>query len=196
MTTTRNVAIVLFDHVEVLDFAGPFEVFNVAARDEPHFNVYTIAAQSPITARGGLSINPHYELSDYPQPDVLVVPGGWGTRPLLEDVAFLDWLKAQTTSLEYLLSVCTGSLLLGKIGLLDGLSATTHHGAFAELRTHAPNTTVREDLRVVDNGKVVTSGGISAGIDMALYMVAKLVSADHAHATAAYMEYRWHPEDV
>lgn len=189
----RNVAILLFDEVEVLDFAGPFEVFNVAARikGEPAvFNVYTLAAQAQISARGGLLVTPHYTLADYPPPDILLVPGGWGTRPLLHDTALLEWLQKQGADVELLLSVCTGSIVLGKAGLLDNLSATTHHSVFDLLREHAPRTTVVEDARFVDNGRVITSGGISAGIDMALHVVARLLGEDHAEATASYMEYR------
>ncbi len=189
----RNVVILLFDEVEVLDFAGPFEVFSVAARldDEPPLlNVVTVAQHSPVTTRGGLSVTPHYTLADCPRPDILLVPGGWGTRPLLHDAALLDWIVRQAEGVELLLSVCTGSLLLGKAGLLDGLRATTHRSAFGLLREHAPAASVVEDERFVDNGRVITSGGISAGIDMALHVVGRLFGAEHAQTTAAYMEYR------
>lgn len=189
----RNIAILLFDEVEVLDFAGPFEVFSVAARingEPPLLHVYTVAQHSPVITRGGLSVTPHYALADCPRPDILLVPGGWGTRPLLHDAALLSWIARQAEGVELLLSVCTGSLLLGKAGLLDGLRATTHHSAFALLREHAPAAAVVEDERFVDNGRVITSGGISAGIDMALHVVGRLFGAEHARATAAHMEYR------
>lgn len=189
----RNVAILIFDEVEVLDFAGPFEVFSVAARimgEPPVLNVYTLAAQAQVSTRGGLQVIPHHTLADYPRPDILLVPGGWGIRPLLQDAAMSDWVAAQAAEVELLLSVCTGSVLLGKAGLLDGLRATTHHSAFDLLREHAPATVVDEDARFVDNGTVITSGGISAGIDMALYVVARLLGDEHAQTTAAYMEYR------
>ncbi len=193
----RNVAILIFDDVEVLDFAGPYEVFTVAARvgdGPPPFDVYTVAPTSPVSARGGLAIMPHYTLAECPRPDLLLVPGGQGTRPLLADDALLTWIAARAAGAELLLSVCTGALLLGKAGLLDGLRATTYHTAFDLLRAVAPKATVDEDRRFVDNGRVITSAGVSAGIDMALHVVARLLGADHARATAAYMEYRWQPE--
>jgi len=195
MTQQRNVAILIFDEVEVLDFCGPFEVFAVTrVDDQPAFNVYTVAEKSPISARNGLSVNPKYLLDDCPQPDILLVPGGWGTRKEMHNPAIVDWVKGQFAQLELLLSVCTGSLILGKAGLLDGLSATTHHGAFNTLREAAPNSTVCEGTRYVDNGKIVTSGGISAGIDMSFHIVQRLLGEQTAIATAKYMEFDWSPQ--
>jgi len=191
----RNVAILIFDDVEVLDFAGPFEVFNVTGEViEPHpFNVYTVAlAAFPVYARGKLNITPAYSIDDCPPPDILIVPGGLGTRPLLESEALLNWLREQVDEVEYLLSVCTGALLLGKAGLLDGLEATTHHTAFKLLRELAPKAQVIENKRYVDtNGKIITAGGISAGIDMALYVVHKLLGEEALAATLTEMEYEW-----
>src|SRR5690349_8576184 len=138
---SRNVAILIFDDVEVLDFCGPFEVFGVAGRtlSEKPFNVYTIAENvAPVIARNGLSVNPNYTLADCPKPDILLIPGGNGTRREMNNVPLLDWIKTQALQVELLLSVCTGSLLLGKAGLLDGLSATTHYRALDELREAAP----------------------------------------------------------
>jgi transcriptional regulator GlxA family with amidase domain len=195
MTQQRNVAILIFDEVEVLDFCGPFEVFSVTQGSEGKpFNVYTVAEKSPISARNNLSVNPTYLLENCPTPDILVVPGGWGTRKEMNNPIIVDWVKNQFAQLELMLSVCTGSLILGKAGLLDGLSATTHHGAFDTLRTAAPNTQVCEGERYVDNGKIVTSGGISAGIDMAFHFVSRLLGEDTAVATAKYMEFDWTPE--
>jgi len=196
MTQTRNVAILIFDDVEVLDFSGPFEVFSVAGRNfQPApFNTYTVASSAePVLAKGQLSINPHYTFTTCPLPHILLVPGGWGTRRLLDNGPMLDWIVEQSERVEYLLSVCTGSLLLGRAGLLDGLGATTHHTAFDLLRQVAPTATIYPERRYVDNGRIVTSSGISAGIDMALYMVAKLLDQETAQATADYMEYRWLP---
>ncbi len=197
MTKQRNVAILIFDEVEVLDFAGPFEVFNVTGEvlEPAPFNVYTIAQSSePIKARGQLSINPHYTLDTCPQPDILLVPGGAGTRPLLKNQLLQDWLIAQAGQVEYLLSVCTGSLVLAKAGLLDGLGATTHNAAFDLLRENGPTTTVYTDKRYVDNGKIITAAGISAGIDMSLYVVHKLMGAEKLQVTLDVMEYHWSPE--
>ncbi|GAB4573517.1 MAG: DJ-1/PfpI family protein [Anaerolineae bacterium] len=191
----KRIAILLFDEVEVLDFAGPFEVFSVAARindpQHPAFEVVTVATKTPISARGGLQVIPHHLLADCPPLDILLVPGGWGTRPLMGDEALLEWLATRAQEVELLLSVCTGSLLLGKAGLLDGLRATTHHSALDLLRRTAPAVTVDETARFVDNGRIITSAGIAAGIDMALHVVASLLGEAHARATAEYMEYPW-----
>jgi transcriptional regulator GlxA family with amidase domain len=188
---TRNVAILIFDDVEVLDFCGPFEVFGVAGRnDNPKpFNVYTVAEKSPITARNGLSVNPTYSLDNCLPPDILLVPGGYGTRREMHNAKVIGWIQAQFPKVELMLSVCTGALMLGKAGLLDGLSATTHFRAEDELREAAPHTRLCMGERYVDNGKVITSAGISAGIDMALYTVGRLLGADVAAETAHHMQY-------
>ncbi|MBZ0289935.1 MAG: DJ-1/PfpI family protein [Anaerolineae bacterium] len=195
---TRNTAILIFDEVEVLDFCGPFEVFGVAGRGLPDkaFNVYTVAEKArPVIARNGLSVNPAYTLSDCPQPDILLIPGGRGTRTEMHNAVLLEWIKRQYPQVELLLSVCTGSLILGRAGLLNGLSATTHHAAMNELREAAPDTTICPEDRFVDNGKIVTSAGVSAGIDMALYIVARLLGTEESVATARHMQYDyWTPE--
>lgn len=194
---SRNVAILIFDEVEVLDFCGPFEVFSVTGRrgaDEAPFNVYTVAEKpGAINARNGLSVNPAYTLADCPPPDILLIPGGYGTRPLLNNPTVLDWIQAQSERVELLLSVCTGALLLGKIGLLDGLSATTHYGSLDVLAEIAPTATICPDERYVDNGKIVLSAGVSAGIDMALYIVGRLLGAETANNTARYIQYDYWP---
>lgn len=195
---SRNVAILIFDEVEVLDFCGPFEVFSVAgrSRDETPFNVYTVAERlEPVLARNGLSVNPRYTIGDCPPPDLVVVPGGYGARKEMHNPAVLEWINRCAESAELMLSVCTGALMLAKAGLLNGLAATTHHASFDLLREAAPSTTIREGARFVDNGKVITSAGISAGIDMSLYVVARLLGEEHARETAQRMEYRWQPEE-
>ena len=191
MTTTHNIAILLFDDAEVLDFCGPFEVFSVASNqsDSPVFNVYTVAERSPITARNGLSVNPGYTLESCPKPDILLVPGGIGTRTEMNNAPLIDWIEQAAANAELVLSVCTGALLLGKAGLLDGLETTTHHVAYDLLREIVPTCTVHEDRRFVDNGKVITSAGIAAGIDMSLYVVERLLGREVASATARHMEY-------
>ncbi|MFW5748466.1 MAG: DJ-1/PfpI family protein [Chloroflexota bacterium] len=192
----RHLAILLFDDVEVLDFAGPFEVFAVT-RDlsdetQPLFNVYTIAEEMrPIIARNGLSVNPAYTLAGCPQPDVFLIPGGNGRRQAMNNPVIIDWIKSQSAQAEHVLSVCTGAFLLANAGLLDGLSATTFHTALDELRAHPAGITVVDNRRFVDNGQVITSAGISAGIDMALHVVAKLHGIEQARHTAAHMEYNW-----
>jgi transcriptional regulator GlxA family with amidase domain len=185
-------AIVIFDEVEVLDFAGPFEVFSVTGRRrklEP-FDVYTVAERKgPVMARNGLSINPRYSFSDAPAPDILVVPGGYGTRREMKNPMMLEWITQVAPQCELVLSVCTGALVLGAAGLLDGREATTHFMAFDELRAVAPQATIREGARLVDNGNLILSAGVSAGIDMSLHVVAKLLGVESARETARYMEY-------
>ena len=192
---TRNVAIYIFDEVEVLDFCGPFEVFSVAgARGGPErpFNVYTVArAAGPVAARNALSVNPRYSFADCPRADILVVPGGYGTRREMTEPEVLDWIADRARGAEVVLSVCTGSLILAKAGLLEGLEATTHHLALAELREAAPRTAVAPEKRFIDNGRIVTAAGISAGIDAAFHVVARLLGREQAAETAAYMEYDW-----
>ncbi len=189
----ENTAILLFDDVEVLDFAGPFEVFSVTNELGGYsiLNVYTVAVEkAPVIARNGLSINPDYAISEAPAPSILIVPGGIGTRPVLQQDDVISWIKKSANSADKVLSVCTGALLLAKAGLLEGLRATTHHSAFEALAAIAPNTEIVSDERFVDNGKIITSGGISAGIDMSLYVIELIYGRDTAERTAAYMEYR------
>lgn len=188
----RNIAILLFDDVEVLDFAGPFEVFAVADELKEHevFNVVTVAASpASIRAHNGLVVVPDCLLESAPAPQVLIVPGGLGARRLMLSPPVMDWIAARARTAEIVMSVCTGALVLGKLGLLDGLRATTHHENFAELRELAPHAIVDETARFTDNGKILTAAGISAGIDCSLHVVSRLLGADAADATARYMEY-------
>src|SRR5512133_1177359 len=188
-----NAAILIFEDVEVLDFTGPFEVFSVTneLNDDSLLNVYTVARKkTQVIARNGLSVNPDYSINDAPHPDILIVPGGSGTRPILQQHDILTWIIRSAESAEKVLSVCTGALLLAKVGLLDGLRATTHQSAFELLGELAPRTEIVRDVRFVDNGKVITAAGISAGIDMSLHVIEMLYGAETARHTAAYMEYR------
>lgn len=192
MQRTKNVAILIFNDVEVLDFCGPFEVFSVT--NEIHslkpFNVYTVAENDkPVIARNNFSVNPRYTINNCPKPDILIVPGGQGTRKEMNNPVLVNWVKDSFNSVELLLSVCTGALILAKAGLLEGLSATTHHGAFDLLRKAAPNTKIVKDQRFVDNGKIILSAGISAGIDMSFYVVEKLLDKNAVVATSKQMEY-------
>ena len=186
---SRTVSILLFDDVELLDFAGPFEVFHVAGRDGA-FEVCTVAQEAaPIRTRGGLTVTSDAALADAPVTDVLVVPGGQGSRAAMHSEAVLKWVRAGASHAEVVLSVCTGALILARTGLLDGLTVTTHHSALDLLAECAPNAEVVRDQRFVDNGQVVTAAGISAGIDAALHVVSRLCGADHAASTARHMEY-------
>jgi transcriptional regulator GlxA family with amidase domain len=197
----RNVAIFIFDEVEVLDFAGPFEVFSVCGLrrgGEKPFNVYTVAEKEVVHARNHLKIIPHYSLSNCPDPDIVLLPGGGGTHPdgtpfgsrrEMHNQVLLQWIREKNRTAELMLSVCTGSLLLGRAGLLDGLAATTHWKAVDTMREAAPNTRLLPEERWVDNGRIILSAGISAGIDMSLYVISRLLGKEAADETAQYMQY-------
>ncbi len=176
--------ILIFDNVEVLDFAGPFEVFSRTrlapgldsrrSEETAPFDVFTVArTRDPITATGGLEVVPRYGFADAPEIDLLLVPGGFGTRALLHDEETLDWIRRTAGAARHVTSVCTGSLLLGKAGLLRGRRATTHWGALDLLDALDAGVTVERELRVVDDG-VITSAGVASGIDMAFYLVESL----------------------
>ena len=189
----RNVAILIFDDVQTLDFAGPFEVFSDADQVCAHeaFHTFTFSlGPGSVRARHGLKLVPDFTLEHCPAPQVLVVPGGNGTRALLQMPALLEWLRIRARSAEVVLSVCTGALVLAQAGLLDGLRATTHHGALDRLRQLAPRAEVVDNERFVDNGALVTAAGISAGIDASLHVVGRLLGPAVADATARQMEYR------
>jgi transcriptional regulator GlxA family with amidase domain len=195
-----NVGILVFDGVEVLDFAGPFEVFSrtrlkagVESRrseDEAPFRVFTMARErAPIRATGGLEILPTHGFGDVPPIDVLVVPGGFGTRALMGEGDVLAFIRAAARGATKVTSVCTGALLLARAGLLEGRHATTHWASLDLLDSLGAGVTVERGARVVDDG-VVTSAGISAGIDMAFQVVETLCGREVADETAHYMEYR------
>lgn len=194
-----NIGILIFDDVEVLDFAGPYEVFSrtrlqpgLASRlteESAPFKVFTVAKSlDPVVAIGSLEVIPQYQFSNCPPIDLLVVPGGWGTRRLLEDRDTLQWIAVVGAKATKVTSVCTGSLLLAKAGFLAGLRATTHWGALDLLAGIDSTIEVERDLRVVDNGPI-TSAGVAAGIDMALYAVELLCGRAVADDTARYMDY-------
>jgi transcriptional regulator GlxA family with amidase domain len=194
-----GVGIVLFDGVEVLDFAGPFEVFSrtrlvpgVDARrseDSAPFEVFTVArTREPVTTTGGLRVIPHYSFADVPAFELLVVPGGFGTRALLNEQETLDWIRAAASAVRQVTSVCTGSLLLAQAGLLEGRRATTHWAALVLLDSLGKGVKVERGARVVDDG-IVSSGGVASGMDMAFYVVEKLCGREVAEETARYIEY-------
>ncbi len=189
----KNVAILIFDDVEVLDFAGPFEVFAVA--DELHghteFHTFTLGLKpGTIRARNGLKVVAEFTLENCPPPHVIVVPGGAGRRALMQMPALHEWLRRKSRTAEIVMSVCTGAFVLARAGLLDGLRVTTHHEAIAELREFAPQLEVVDNERFIDHGQLLTAAGISAGIDCALHVVDRLLGDTAAERTAAYMEYR------
>ena len=194
----RTVGILVFDEVEVLDFCGPFEVFSTArpegeSRDGSRlFEVVTIAEEDRLVrCIGGLLVQPHHTLDNHPALDILVVPGGFGTRRELGNSRLLDWIEAQNRRTELTTSVCTGAFLLAERGILNGLQATTHWSSVDWMRDRYPGIEMLNDMRVVDTGHVVTSAGISAGIDMALHVVARFHGEAAAAWTARRMEYEW-----
>lgn len=185
----RNVAILVHEGVELLDFAGPGEVFASGNA----FNVYTVASSTaPIISQRFLTIVPEYTFANCPKPDIIVLPGGQ-TTVALNDKKVMSWVAEASPDAEITLSVCTGAMILAKAGLLDGLQATTHWGAIERLRMVAPKTKVLENRRFVDNGKIITSAGVSAGIDAALHIVSRLLGEDAARRRARGMEYPWSP---
>ena len=188
----KTVAILVFDDVEVLDFAGPFEVFAVTdeLRGYATFNVVTVApAEGVVRARNGLHVVPDHTLESCPPAEILVVPGGFGTRALLRNDEVLAWVRARAAAAEIVMSVCTGALVLARVGVLDGLRVTTHHELLALLAELAPTAVVDAGARFHDNGRVLTAAGISAGIDCALHVVRRELGAEAAEQTARYMEY-------
>ena len=197
---TLAVGIVLYDQVEELDFCGPFETFSVAAalsagksghRERPAFTVFTVAEHDDLVKTGGgLRIQPDYSFQLAPPVDIVVVPGG-NTEPQLENAALLEWLQHATDHARISASVCTGAFLFGQIGLLEGHNATTHWGALEVLAARFPATRVQQKVRWVDEGSLVTAAGISAGIDMSLHVVERLLGREMAEQTARMMEYRW-----
>jgi transcriptional regulator GlxA family with amidase domain len=202
MTNHKVVGIVIFPEVEVLDFCGPYEVFAVVRlnearrREEPSpFRVLLVAERAEaIKTSGGMRVLPDCTLADCPRLDILLVPGGWGTRREIDNEKLIDWIAERGRQVETLTSVCTGALLLGRAGSLDGRRATTHWRSLAWLRESFPAVTVEENLHVVEDGHILTSAGISAGIDLALKVVARYHGEAVARATARHMEYRF-PED-
>jgi putative intracellular protease/amidase len=196
---TRNVAIVIWNGAEVLDWAGPSEVFESAGHfaeidGQRAFNVYTVSKTTePIVSQRFVKVTPQYSIEDAPHPDILVLPGG-GTSSVLKDPEFLAWAGDVAREAEIAMSVCTGAFVLGQAGLLDEKTVTTWYGATDRLERQFPAATVHRGRRFVDNGHVLTTAGVSAGIDGALHVVARLLGRDMADRTAEYMEYKWAPE--
>ena len=191
----RTVAILAFDDMEVLDFAGPYEVFNVAGElgEGSPFSVFSVGVTAdPAVGRGGFTVLPTYSLDDAPAPDLVVVPGGFGARALLEDERVLAWVRERAAEVELLLSVCTGALVLAAAGLLEHRSATTHHDAYDELARMSPTTTVVRGQRFVrSSDTILTSGGVSAGVDLSLHVVRLLAGQETEDRTVTEMEWMW-----
>jgi transcriptional regulator GlxA family with amidase domain len=187
-----NVGILLFNGIELLDFAGPYEVFSVAAElyNYQLFNVFTITDDgAAIQSVNGLQVIPDYNFNNHPPIDILIVPGGNGTKAEMNKDVVLQWLAQQNNKSQLTMSICSGTRLLGKMGLLDNLKIVTHHEVIPDMKEIAPTAIIEEKVRFIDNGKILTSAGISAGIDLSLYVVAKLYGKEVADKTAIYMEY-------
>ena len=193
----KRVGILIFPDVEVLDFCGPFEVFSVTrlneskGREEPSpFEVLLVAESlEAISTIGGMRVLPNRTLRTCPPIDILLVPGGWGTRQEMSNPRLIAWVKKRTQQVELLASVCTGALILGSTGLLDGRTATTHWKSLDLMSQRFPSVKVDRRRHVVVDGRIITSAGISAGIDLALHIVQHYFGKRAAHATARHMEY-------
>ena len=187
-----NVAIFIHQGVELLDFAGPGEAFAATSG----FKVYTVASSTePIISQRFVKITPEYNLDNCPQPDIIVLPGGATNIPL-RDEKVIHWIKKASEKTEIMMSVCTGAFLLNKAGLLNGKEATTHYGSVDQLEGQNPDIVIHRKTRFVDNGNVLTTAGVSAGIDGALHVISRLKGEEVATATAEYMEYdKWQPKD-
>jgi transcriptional regulator GlxA family with amidase domain len=193
MTADRSVAVLLYDDIEVLDFAAPFEVFSVAGRrhDLELFDVFTVAQHArAVDARNGLRVVPKHSMRDCPTANVLVIPGGYGSRREIRNPATIEWVRRMAEGAEVILSVCTGALILAAAGLLRGLEVTTHRGALGLLAATEPACSV-VTRRVVDTGRIVSTAGVSAGLDGALHIVARLTNTRIAAECAEYIEYDW-----
>ncbi|WP_237980247.1 DJ-1/PfpI family protein [Bacillus thuringiensis] len=192
MMNKWSVGIFLFDDVEVLDFAGPFEVFSVTeVHEEKPFTVYTVSQNGEmITARNGLKVKPDYSIEDLPPVDILIIPGGKGVRENeVKNETIINWVRQQMKEVKLMTSVCTGALLLAKAGLLEGLQATTHWASIQTFKKDFPNVEVMENVKFVDEGHIITSAGISAGINMSFHIVKNLFGVEIAEETAKSMEY-------
>jgi len=190
----RNVAIVVYDQVEALDFAGPLEVFTAAGNGA--FRVFTVApTHATVLSQGVLTVKPDFSVEDSPAPDILVLPGG-NSRGFSRHQNGMDWVRNVAAKNEISMSVCSGAFILAGLGLLDGLPATTHWGALPGLRRGFPKVQVKTGVRFVDNGRIITTAGVSAGIDGALHVVQRLLGDDAAWQTARYMQYEaWEPSE-
>lgn len=190
--TRPVVGVVLFPQIEVLDFAGPYEVFacSVNSKDKPQFRVHTLAAVREVECRGGLRVRPDFQLDKAPGLDIIVVPGGPGARAYRRQKPVLEFLRERSESPADITSVCTGSFLLAAAGLLDGLEATTHSARLASFAKAFPKVTVKED-KIVDQGRIITAGGVSSGIDLALYMIEKYYGEEARSREAKRLDGPW-----
>jgi transcriptional regulator GlxA family with amidase domain len=189
---TRHIGIVLFPDVEELDAVGPYEVLAYWTRTFPEDGYSTLCISRDggmVTCAKGLRIEAHSSFAQAPALDVLLHPGGVGTRPLLKDEWHLDWVREQRATVPLMTSVCSGALVFAAAGLLRGRPATTHWGALGELAELDRTTVIDPAARFVDDGDLVTSAGVSAGIDMALHLVRRLAGVERAREVRRYIQY-------
>jgi transcriptional regulator GlxA family with amidase domain len=187
MTT---IGILLFPDLEELDAVGPWEVFTMVAQQRDDVRVVTLAqGRDPVRCAKGLRILPDHDLGDAPELDVLLVPGGQGTRREVDNPVLIEWLEKRAPRCQWVTSVCTGALLLCRAGLAEGRRVTTHWAFVPELRERHPGTRVLEGVRYVRDGTLVTAAGVSAGIDMALWLAGQLWGVECARTTQRLMEY-------
>jgi len=184
-----TVAVLLFDGAQIIDYAGPWEAFGEAG-----FKVYTVAENAtPVHAVFGQTITPDYTFANSPAADILLVPGG-STKNAVANAHLIQWVQKTAAASKHVMSVCTGAFILARAGLLDGLTATTVSHAIDQLAQESPRTKVVADQRYVDNGKIITTAGLSSGIDGAFHLIAKIKGKGAAEDTALGMEYRWDPD--
>ncbi len=194
----KKIGILIFPDVEELDFVGPLEVFGmitaanglISEEDQPEVKIIG-TEPGAIRCIKGMSVNPDATIDDVDALDILLIPGGWGTRPLQENQRVLDWVKKIAPHAEWVTSVCTGSFVYLSAGLLDGKKITTHWSQIAEMRTQGKDKDIEvlDNARYVRDGKFVTSAGVSAGIDMALWITGQIFDEDMARMVQRYMEY-------
>jgi len=191
----RNLAILIFDGVQIIDYTGPYETFgHTYSNDGDTFNIYTVSEKTnAITTSMGMSVNPKFSFENAPKPDVLLVPGG-DVRAQVNSPTVLKWVQDASKNAEIVMSVCNGAFILAKAGLLDGMEATTTAGLIPLLRQEAPKVKVVDDRRFVDNGHIITTAGLSSGIDGALHVIERLYGRGTAQMAALGMEYNWDPD--
>lgn len=185
----RNAAILIFDGVQIIDYAGPYEVFGQAG-----FRVFTVAASpEPVTTAMGMKVTPAYTLAEAPQAQVLIIPGG-GVDATVGNAAVISWIRQRAATAQHVLTVCNGAFILARTGLLDRLTATTFYDLIPALKEAAPKTRVVSDQRYVDNGKIITTAGLSSGIDGSLHVIERMLGKARAQQVALNMEYDWRPD--
>ena len=192
LTNRKSAAILIFNGVQIIDYTGPYEVLGQAGMD-----VFTVGIKSEmVTTAIGMKVTPHYAMENAPAVDVLLIPGGDGVTSAQEDPNVIKWVQERSEQAEYVVSVCNGAFILAKTGLLDGRTATTYYDLLDDLSASAPKVEVVRDQRYVDNGKFITTAGLSSGIDGSLYVVSKLFGKGRAQMVALNMEYDWQPDST